>query len=79
MVGLSLVAVFAIAAIAASGASALPEWGKCTKIGAKGGKYTDSNCTTKAKKKPCGLIPGRIRMDERQRTRPGAVHWRKRR
>jgi hypothetical protein len=58
MVGLSLVAVFAIAAIAATSASALPEWGKCAKIGAKGGKYTDSNCTKKAKKNAAGEFLG---------------------
>jgi hypothetical protein len=50
MVGLSLVAVFAIAAIAATSASALPEWGKCVVQAKKEGKYTDSNCTKKAKK-----------------------------
>ncbi len=48
MVGLSLVAVFAIAAVTATSASALPEWGKCE--AKAGGKYSDSNCTVKAKK-----------------------------
>ena len=48
MVGLCLVAVFAIAAVTASSASALPEWGKC--VAKAGGKYSDSNCTVKAKK-----------------------------
>ena len=48
MVGLCLVAVFAIAAVTASSASALPEWGKCT--AKAGGKYSDGNCTVKAKK-----------------------------
>ena len=46
--GLWLVAVFAIGAIAASSASALPEFGKC--VAAPGtGKYTESNCVKKAK------------------------------
>ncbi|MFI5091277.1 MAG: hypothetical protein ACHP7P_14605 [Terriglobales bacterium] len=49
MVGLCLVAVFAIAAVAATSASALPEWGKCEKLGTKTGAYTDANCTIKAK------------------------------
>ncbi len=48
MVGLCLVAVFAIAAVTASSASALPEWGKCE--AKAGGKYSDANCTVKAKK-----------------------------
>ncbi len=48
MVGLCLVAVLAIAAVTATSASALPEWGKCT-AKAKG-KYSDGNCTVKAKK-----------------------------
>ena len=47
MLGLCLVAVFAVAAIAATSASALPEWGKCE--AKAGGKYSDSNCTKKAK------------------------------
>ncbi len=47
MVGLSLVAVFAIAAVTATSASALPEWGKCE--AKAGGKYTNANCTTKGK------------------------------
>jgi len=46
MLGLCLVAVFAIAAVAATSASALPEWGKCE--AQAGGKYKDSNCTEKA-------------------------------
>jgi hypothetical protein len=45
MVGLCLVAVFAIAAIAATSASAL-EWGKC--VAKAGGKYTEGNCVKKA-------------------------------
>jgi hypothetical protein len=47
MVGVCLIAVFAIAAVAATSASALPEWGKC--VAKAGGKYTNSNCTTKGK------------------------------
>ena len=47
MVGVCLIAVFAIAAVAASSASALPEWGKC--VEQAGGKYLDGNCTTKGK------------------------------
>ncbi len=49
MLGLCLVAVLAIAAVVTSSASALPEWGKCEKTG-PGGKYSDANCTVKAKK-----------------------------
>jgi hypothetical protein len=49
MVGLCLVAVFAMGAVAATSASALPEWGKCEKLGTKTGAYTDANCTVKAK------------------------------
>jgi hypothetical protein len=48
ILGIAIVAVLAIAAIAATTASALPEWGKCT--AQAGGKYSDSNCTVKAKK-----------------------------
>ncbi len=48
MLGLCLVAVFAVAAVAATSASALPEWGQC--YAKEGGKYANSNCTTKAKK-----------------------------
>jgi hypothetical protein len=47
MLGLCLVAVFAVAAIAATSASALPEWGQC--VEKAGGKYSESNCITKAK------------------------------
>ena len=52
MLGLCLVAVFAVAAIAATSASALPEWGKCE--AKAGGKYSDANCTKKASKKSPG-------------------------
>ena len=48
MLGLCLVAVLAVAAVAATSAMALPEWGKCE--AKTGGKYTESNCQTKAKK-----------------------------
>ena len=48
ILGLCLAAVFAIAAIAATSAMALPEWGKCE--AKAGGKYSDANCTVKAKK-----------------------------
>ncbi|HEY2181215.1 MAG TPA: hypothetical protein VGH09_06040 [Solirubrobacteraceae bacterium] len=45
IIGLCLVAVFALGTIGASSASALPEFGKC--VAKAGGKYTDSNCTAK--------------------------------
>jgi len=48
MLGLCLVAVFAVAAVAATSASALPEWGKC--VAQAGGKYKDAACTEKAAK-----------------------------
>jgi hypothetical protein len=48
ILGIAIVAVLALAAVAATTASALPEWGKCT--AQAGGKYSDSNCTVKAKK-----------------------------
>lgn len=47
IMGLCLVAVCAFAAFASS-ALALPEIGRCKAVGGTG-KYTDSNCTTKAK------------------------------
>jgi hypothetical protein len=47
IVGLCLVSVFALTAFMASSASALPEWGKC--VSKAEGKYTESNCVTKAK------------------------------
>jgi len=52
MLGLCLVAAFAVAAIASTSASALPEWGKCE--AKAGGNYTDANCTVKAKPKGTG-------------------------
>jgi hypothetical protein len=45
MVGLCLVAVFAITAVAATSASALPEWGQC--FAKAKGNYTNAGCTTK--------------------------------
>ena len=48
MLGLCLVAVMAFGAWAVSSASALPEFGEC--VAKSGGKYSDSNCTVKAKK-----------------------------
>jgi len=47
IVGLCLVAAFALSAIGAGSASALPEIGKC--VAKAGGKYTNANCTTKGK------------------------------
>jgi hypothetical protein len=49
MVGVCLVAVFAMTAIAATSASALPEFGQCYVQAKHEGKYANSNCTTKAK------------------------------
>src|SRR6267154_1480269 len=45
IVGLCLVAAFAISAIGASSSMALPEIGRC--VAKAGGKYTDVNCTKK--------------------------------
>ncbi|MFI4971281.1 MAG: hypothetical protein ACHP7H_01265 [Hyphomicrobiales bacterium] len=39
--------MLAIASVAATSASALPEWGQC--VAKAGGKYSESNCLTKAK------------------------------
>jgi len=47
IVGLCLVAAFALSAIGAGSASALPEIGRC--VAKAGGKYSDANCTVKAK------------------------------
>ena len=48
IIGLCLAAVFAIAAVTASTASAKkPEWGKC--VAQAGGKYLDGACQTKGK------------------------------
>jgi hypothetical protein len=49
-IGLVVVAALAVAAYAAGSAAALPEWGRCEVSPTHEGKYTDSNCTTKAKK-----------------------------
>jgi hypothetical protein len=47
ILGLALVAVFALAAVVAAGASAAPEWKACVKAEPKNtGKYTDKGCTT---------------------------------
>ncbi len=49
IMGLCLVAVFALAAVAASSASATgPEWGRC--LAQKHGNYTEGNCQTVATK-----------------------------
>jgi hypothetical protein len=53
MLGLCLVAVFAVGAYAVSSASALPEWGECVKVGS-GGNYAGANCTKAEKAKPKG-------------------------
>ena len=57
MLGLCLVAVFAVAAVAATSASALPEWGKCD--AKAGGKYTERQLHGKSQK-GCR----RVRMEE---------------
>ena len=45
MIGLCLVAVFALGAVAASAAQAEgPEWGRCVKLAKNKGKYKDANC-----------------------------------
>jgi|GEM_PF-2493313 hypothetical protein len=52
IIGLCLVAVFAMSAIATSVASAAkPEWASCTKLGTSTGKYKDKACTTLKEKK----------------------------
>ena len=59
MLGLSLLAVFAIGALTAGAASAAkfaPEWGFCNKV-AEGGRYTDAGCTLAAKH-PKGVYQG---------------------
>jgi len=47
IVGLCLVAAFALSAIGAGSASALPEVGRC--VSKAGGKYLTASCTTKGK------------------------------
>jgi hypothetical protein len=51
MIGLCLVAVFALGAVVAAGSAtaAEPEWGRC--VAAKGGHYKNSNCTEEAASK----------------------------
>ena len=49
LLGLALVAVFALAAVVASGASATPEWKGCVKTEPKNtGAYADKLCTTES-------------------------------
>jgi hypothetical protein len=49
IVGLCLIAVFAVVAVAATSASAAePEWGHC--VAQKKGEYTEGNCKTKSAK-----------------------------
>src|ERR1700728_4705272 len=49
IIGACLVAVFALAAVAVSSASAAePEWGRC--VSAKKGHYKDANCQEKDEK-----------------------------
>jgi hypothetical protein len=52
IVGLSLVAAFALSAIGAVSASALPEIGRC--VSQVGGKYTEGNCIKKGTTKEPG-------------------------
>lgn len=53
IIGLALVAVFAVSAMAAGTASAAEhlEFGECVKLTTKTGKFTDENCTTESAKK----------------------------
>jgi hypothetical protein len=52
MVGVCLIAMFAVSAFAMSATSAYAgEYGQCTKLAKAKGKYTDSNCTKLAEKK----------------------------
>jgi hypothetical protein len=61
MLGLCLIAAFAVVAIAATSASALPEWGQCFEQPAHLGKYTDANCTKKATvNKATGKVEGQF-------------------
>jgi len=53
MLGLCLVAVFAVCAYAVSSATAGPTWVKCEKVG-PGHNYTGPNCTKAEKAKPKG-------------------------
>ena len=81
IIGLCLAAVFAIAAVTASTASAKkPEWGKC--VAQAGGKYLDGNCQTKGKGgrfewKKGATLPERSvhRPQRRQRWRSEHRRW----
>jgi hypothetical protein len=53
MLGLCLVAIFALGAMVASSALAGPQWVKCEKVG-PGHNYTGPNCTKAEKAKPKG-------------------------
>jgi hypothetical protein len=74
MLGLCVVAALAVAAVAATGASALPEFGKCVHIGAKGGKYTDSNCTKKAAKNAAGEFLGEFEFKKVKELKEEGAH-----
>jgi hypothetical protein len=54
MLGLCLAAVFVVAAVGATSASALPEFGQCFEK--EGGKYTEAGCVKKATTK----VPGKF-------------------
>lgn len=55
MVGLCLVAVFALGAIVSTAAqAAAPEWGRC--VAQKKGEYTNASCTTKSVKAKKGVF-----------------------
>ena len=58
VIGLALVAVFAVTAIAAASASAEPqgEFGRC--VAKTGGKYANSGCTTASTKGKYEWVPG---------------------
>jgi hypothetical protein len=71
MIGLCLVAVFAIASVAATSASALPEWGQCFKKG-PGSKYTDANCQKKSTLKTPGEFEWRKSTEVTQKQFTGA-------
>jgi hypothetical protein len=61
MLGVCVVAAFAVAAVAAACASAakLPEWGKCeATAGNTGGMYADAGCTVPVKKVNGGYLGG---------------------
>jgi hypothetical protein len=58
MLAVAVGTAVALGAVAATGASALPEFGQCYHKGAKGGKYTKANCVAKAKKNAAGEYLG---------------------